>query len=340
MESHLISTQKPRPALMVKAYMLLKRRLVAARTRLKLKAQEGGLTISPRSEHVPEPIEDMRRSTAEAASFPLEVIHRTPSREEMIKDGIKLLEQRLSHMQMETAQMKDDGNCQFRALSHQMYGTQDYYPEVRQAVVGHMLQHKDEFGMFLDEPIDEYLTRMSRDRVWGDELTMKAAVDAFKLRVHAVTSNQENWHLLYENDDAEPPVERDWFHGTENSRFPEARRKVFVTYIAPVHFNSILPDREKAAACTKRYNQEKGDCCEATGYGHCDAEEGSEAEAANHHHHVADQPDQPVAAAQPDTTDAEKEEIARDVRNAQRLAALTEAACPGESSKTTTKIVI
>ena len=49
----------------------------------------------------------------------------------------------------------------------------------------------------------------------------QAAVDAFKLRVHAVTSNQENWHLLYENDDAEPPVERDWFHGTENSRFPE-----------------------------------------------------------------------------------------------------------------------
>ena len=54
-----------------------------------------------------------------------------------------------------------------------MYGTQDYYPEVRKAIVGHMLENKDEFGMFLDEPIDEYLTRMSKDRVWGDELTMK-----------------------------------------------------------------------------------------------------------------------------------------------------------------------
>ena len=46
--------------------MLLKRRLLAARTRLKLKAQEGALTISPQVEEVPEPIEDMRRSTAQA----------------------------------------------------------------------------------------------------------------------------------------------------------------------------------------------------------------------------------------------------------------------------------
>ena len=182
----------------------------------------------------------------------------------------------------------------------------------------------------------------------------QAAVDAFKLRVHAVTSNQENWHLLYEADDEEPP-ERDWFHGTANSRFPEvggtgsscsmadsilllqARRKVFVTYIAPVHFNSILPDREKAAARTKG-DAAKGDCCEATGYGHCDAEEGSEAEADNHQH-VADQPDQsdqPVAAAQPDTSDAETEETARDMRNAERLVALTAAGRSGSSPKTTT----
>ena len=35
---------------------------------------------------------------------------------------------------------------------------------------------------------------MSRNKTWGDELTIRAVADAYNVNVHVITSENENWY--------------------------------------------------------------------------------------------------------------------------------------------------
>eukprot|EP00656_Telonema_subtile_P050857 TRINITY_DN6699_c0_g1_i5.p2 TRINITY_DN6699_c0_g1~~TRINITY_DN6699_c0_g1_i5.p2 ORF type:complete len:136 (+),score=31.60 TRINITY_DN6699_c0_g1_i5:649-1056(+) len=129
--------------------------------------------------------------------------------------------------------MKDDGNCQFRALAHQLHGDQELHARVRGFVIEHIQRHAEMFQLYCDEELDAYIRRMSKDRTWGDELTMKAAVDAYRATVHVISSNEENWHLVYTPEEM---GEQQPNHVGERTR-----TKLFVAYISPVHYNSIVP---------------------------------------------------------------------------------------------------
>lgn len=61
---------------------------------------------------------------------------------------------------------------QFRAISHGLYGTQEYHRSVRQKAVEYMQGHKEDYGAFLGQDVDEYLTSMEQPGTWGDELTL------------------------------------------------------------------------------------------------------------------------------------------------------------------------
>lgn len=61
---------------------------------------------------------------------------------------------------------------QFRAISNGLYGSEDHHALVRANVVAHMRQHKADFESFLGETWHQYITDMSHDGTWGDELTL------------------------------------------------------------------------------------------------------------------------------------------------------------------------
>lgn len=58
-------------------------------------------------------------------------------------------------------------------------------------------------------------------RVAAPQLTLRAICDSFGVAVHVVTSEQRNWYLRYE------PLSY------------KSRLEVFLTYIAPMHYNSL-----------------------------------------------------------------------------------------------------
>jgi hypothetical protein len=53
------------------------------------------------------------------------------------------------------------------------------------------------------------------------QLTLRAICDSFGVAVHVVTSEQHNWYLRYEPLSLKSPLE------------------VFLTYVAPMHYNSL-----------------------------------------------------------------------------------------------------
>ena len=134
-----------------------------------------------------------------------------------------MLARRLAALQLEAVAVRDDGACQFRAFSQQLYGTQDLHRAVRLAVVAHMRSESHFFGaMFDDGELEPYLEGMGRSRSWGDELTLRAFADAFCVCVHVVASTDTNWHLVYSPPEGTPP-----------------KKHVFLTYLSPVHYDAL-----------------------------------------------------------------------------------------------------
>ena len=140
------------------------------------------------------------------------------------------LHRRLLSFGLSPQEMISDGACQFRALSHQLFGTQAHHKEVRAEAVAHIRANEEVFApFFTGGEMVRYLAAMGRDRTWGDELTLRAVCDSFGVVLYIVQSTQENWLLTYEPE------------GRSSKR--RSSKRLFLTYLSPVHYNAItLPD--------------------------------------------------------------------------------------------------
>ena len=166
----------------------------------------------------------------------------TQSRETKIKEGSSLLSERLVHLGLQQLIMKDDGNCQFRAFSDQLYGTQERHLEIRQTIVKHMNKYEADFEIYFEDKNmwASYLRDMSAKGCWGDELTLRCAADVFNVKVHVLTSEQKNYYIHYD-----PALHSEKNCGFEQQPVEDTNRHVFLSYISPVHYNSIHLDLRK-----------------------------------------------------------------------------------------------
>ena len=203
----------------------------------------------------------------------------------------------LASLGLASVEMEGDGNCQFRALADQLFGSQQHHAVVRAAAVAHMKAADDYFGMCTYRPIDDalartrairyssscagtatttgtgaqpnprcsahvlprlppravfetpqefscYLRDMTRSRTWGDELTLRAAVEAFGCVAHVVTSEEHNWYLVY-TPESPPPDDVTALVAklckTSKQQPPPPKKEVFINYISPIHYNAVCP---------------------------------------------------------------------------------------------------
>ena len=71
--------------------------------------------------------------------------------------------------------------------------------------------------------------------VWGDHLSLQALVNACGLTVHCISSYRQNWHVVHTPQDlsnsklGRPPL---WDR--------PGRKKLFISYLAPEHFDSVV----------------------------------------------------------------------------------------------------
>lgn len=149
------------------------------------------------------------------------------SREDKITENKELLRQRCAFLGFRQLEMDDDGNCQFRAVSQELFSTQSHHALVRANVVAHLHAHADDYRFFVEGDWDQYIADMEQLRTWGDEITLQAVADTFKVRIHLVTSSALNWYLVRQ----------------PSGDTPSWTREVFLTYLAPVHYNTIEPMR-------------------------------------------------------------------------------------------------
>ena len=83
-----------------------------------------------------------------------------------------------------------DGNCLFRALSHQVFGNDNYRVQVRQLLLGVIQSNHATYQPYWIEDMpwgkvtfDEHLQRLANLGNWGTQLELQAISDCYKVPV-------------------------------------------------------------------------------------------------------------------------------------------------------------
>lgn len=80
----------------------------------------------------------------------------------------------LGKKKLHVIEVEGDGNCLFRAISHQLYLTEDNHEVLRRKCVEHLMAHKHRFSLFCADDYDEHVREMAKSCSWGDELEIRA----------------------------------------------------------------------------------------------------------------------------------------------------------------------
>merc|ERR1712060_561483 len=83
--------------------------------------------------------------------------------------------------------VQPDGNCQFRALSLQLNGTEDGHAFLRSRIVEHLKKESEQYKDFVLEEYPHYLQRMAKNGAWGDNVTLQAASDVLGKNIWILT---------------------------------------------------------------------------------------------------------------------------------------------------------
>lgn len=84
--------------------------------------------------------------------------------------------------------VSNDGNCFFRAVSDQLYGTEQFHSNLRHRACDYILRNRSRFIDFVedDQSYEEYVADMRNEGVWADHIELQAISMAcgVNMRIH------------------------------------------------------------------------------------------------------------------------------------------------------------
>ena len=112
-----------------------------------------------------------------------------------------------------------DGNCQFRALSWALYGTEDRHRDVRVSVCDYMHRNIARYVQYMVDAA-AYVSGMRRQGTYGDRVSLQAFCDAYRSNVMVVSENAVS---------------------LVNARRKSPASYLVVTYHNGCHYNAVTP---------------------------------------------------------------------------------------------------
>ncbi len=114
------------------------------------------------------------------------------SHSEIHANEVALL-RRLRELKITVTQIGGDGNCFFRAASHQLYGTEEFHLRYRQAVIEYMEKHRAQYAPFFaeQETFDAHIQRMGRSGESVEEYEIAALSAVTGREIHIYVPNYD-----------------------------------------------------------------------------------------------------------------------------------------------------
>lgn len=139
--------------------------------------------------------------------------------------------QMLANHGLHVIEIEGDGNCLFRAISHQLYLSEDYHEKLRIKCVEHMKKYRKRFECFCSVPFDQYLTDMAILGTWGDDLEIRALEEILDYIICIYSSNTSNVAIPIRKNFEEDEI----LHGVPTIK---------LSYHGNSHYNSIYDDKQ------------------------------------------------------------------------------------------------
>ena len=116
--------------------------------------------------------------------------------------------------------IEEDGNCLFRAMSHQLYGSQDYYEIIRKRCCDYIELERQYFEGFIGDiagtlTSSNYLGNMRGNRTWGGNLELIAFSEMYRKTIEVYRSSLQPDHVFgrgYSSAQNEEPIRLHYRH--------------------------------------------------------------------------------------------------------------------------------
>ena len=147
--------------------------------------------------------------------------------------SMSVLTTRLARIGRKPVNIIGDGNCFFRSISHQLYGTEDRHPQIRALAIQHLINHPEHFVEYnTHQSCLQYLQSMSRLGTWADHIIIQAVANANNLRIN-ITENEPNF--------SESTTISSIYAESEAHR--RNLRDIYVGHLEELHYLSTTPIR-------------------------------------------------------------------------------------------------
>ncbi|CAA7400674.1 unnamed protein product [Spirodela intermedia] len=129
--------------------------------------------------------------------------------------------ERLNVYGLYEVKVSGDGNCQFRALSDQMYKSPEYHKHVRKEIVKQLKECRSLYEGYVPMKYKKYYKKMAKSGEWGDHVTLQAAADKFGAKICLLTSFRDTCFVEIVPQQQTP------------------QRELWLSFWSEVHYNSI-----------------------------------------------------------------------------------------------------
>ncbi|CAN6270346.1 unnamed protein product [Urochloa humidicola] len=148
-----------------------------------------------------------------------------PTYSDATMDHYRLLD-RLNAYGLFEVRVAGDGNCQFRALSDQLYRSPDYHKHVRKEIVKQLKEHNSLYEGYVPMKYKHYCKKMKKSGEWGDHVTLQAAADKFAAKICLLTSFRDTCFV-----EIVP-------------QYQTPQREIWLSFWSEVHYNSLYDARD------------------------------------------------------------------------------------------------
>ena len=155
--------------------------------------------------------------------------------------SMSMLAFRLAQLGLRPLDVGGAGDCFFRAVSHQLYGTAAYHLEVRAVGIEYLRYHPESF---IESNIEyswlEYLNIMSRQGTWCDNLIIQAVANALNCTIY-ITESAENF------------AESNVIHPANIQGRP---RTIYIGHLDEIHYVSTSPLTNEESSVVQSHQSE------------------------------------------------------------------------------------